>query len=215
MNEPGPIIYVVDDDPDILKTTQDLLASTEWEVICLPLAATFLDVYRPERAGCLVLDIQMPDISGLELQKTLTEWNMDIPIVFITGSGSVEHTVTALKGGAQDFIEKPFTRNTLIQTIKSALDTQEAQREEKHVLEAAHKRFKELTEREWEVLSSMLSGPNVLSSKEVARELDISHRTVEHHRARIMEKTQCPSLPELIRLASFIGIANPNIPVKP
>lgn len=155
----------------------------------------------------------MPEISGLELQQTLVEWNMDIPIVFITGGASVKTTVTAMKAGAQDFIEKPFTRETLVHTVQAALRSQAVRRQEKQQLEAANQRFKSLTEREWEVLNSMVSGPSILSSKEVARELNISHRTVEHHRARIIEKTQCPSLSELIRLASFIGIANPNLPV--
>jgi len=210
MNGDKPIIYVVDDDPNILTVTQDLLASNIWDIVCLTQAADFLDVYRPERAGCLVLDLQMPGINGLELQRTLSDWGMDVPIVFITGGTSIENTVTALKAGAQDFIQKPFQRETLITTIDAALESQATQREEKRVLALANQRFEDLTEREWEVLSAMLSGPSILSGKEVAEMLEISHRTVEHHRARIMYKTRCASLAELVRLASFVGIAEPN-----
>lgn len=208
-----PIVYVVDDDPASLQTTKALLSSHHWNLICLSEAAKFLELYRPEHLGCLVVDLKFPQTSGLELQKTLSDNNMDIPIVFISGEASVETTVTAMKAGAHDFIEKPLTRDTVHQIVEAALASQAAQRKELHRLEVAKKKFSELTEREWEVLKAMISGPRILSSKEVARELEISHRTVEHHRARIMDKTQCPSLPELIRLASFIGIANPNLPV--
>ncbi len=211
MSEPRPIIYVVDDDVEILKSTKALLDIENWDVQCLELASDFLNVYEANRAGCLVLDLQMPEMNGLELQRTLSDWGKDIPIVFITGAGSVANSVSALKAGAADFIEKPFTRATLVGTIRRALKDQATARKEKDALAAGNKRFSELTEREWEVLTAMIAGPRILSSKEVARQLDISHRTVEHHRAHIMSKTQSRSLPELIRLASFIGIASPDL----
>jgi len=205
-----PLIYIVDDDPEILESTSTLLSVEDWEVQCFTQAADFLDAYQADRAGCLVLDVQMPETSGLELQRMLIDWDMDIPIIFITGQGSVANSVSALKAGAADFIEKPFNRNTLVATIKKALADQAEKRKERQVLAAAHQRFSELTDREWEVLTAMVSGPKILSNKEVAKELDISHRTVEHHRAHFMEKTGTSSLAELIRLASFIGIADPD-----
>jgi len=210
----SPVIYVVDDDLEILKSTAILLSSEDWDVRTFSKASTFLDAFDAGSTSCLVLDVQMPEMTGLELQKILSDWDMDIPIIFVTGAGSVANSVSALKAGAVDFIEKPFTRETLVATIKNALAGLIESRKEKQILEAAHKRFAELTEREWEVLTAMVSGRNILSSKEVARELDISHRTVEHHRAHIMEKTESRSLPELIRLASFIGIANPELEIN-
>jgi len=211
MNDDQPIIYIVDDDIDVLKSTEMLLTSKGWDVQCSSSASQFLNQFSAERPGCLVLDVQMPEMSGLDLQKMLSDWSMDIPIIFITGAGSVANSVTALKAGAADFIQKPVLGDTLIAAIENALEKQDQQRRHKHALKVAHDRFAELTDREWEVLTQMVSGPLILSSKEVARELDISHRTVEHHRANIMEKTRSRSIPELIRLASFIGLANPDL----
>jgi len=208
-----PIVYIVDDDAEVLSSTAGSLANQEWEVMSFANANDFLAAYKAEQHGCLVLDVQMPDMDGLELQQRLTELNIDIPIIFVTGAGSVSRSVRAFKAGAVDFIEKPFSRATLIDSIKKALEGQVASRRERQAQESANRRFAELTEREWEVLTSMVSGPHILSSKEVARALQISHRTVEHHRAHIMEKTGSRSLPELIRLASFIGIASPDIDV--
>lgn len=211
MDNDQPMIYIVDDDLDVLESTRMLLSSTDWEITCSSRASQFLHVFQAERAGCLVLDVQLPDMSGLELQRMLRDWNMDIPIVFISGAGSVPNSVTALKAGAADFIQKPVLGETLIATITNALIKQTKERQEKQLLKTAHERFAELTQREWQVLTKMVSGRLILSSKEVARELNISHRTVEHHRAHIMDKTGSRSLPELIRLASFIGIANPDL----
>jgi len=206
-----PNIYIVDDDKDVLKSTSNSLSGRGWEVKCFTQATDFLEHYVPEQPGCLVLDLQMPGMNGLELQQRLSELAIDVPIIFVTGAGSIAKSVTALKAGAVDFIEKPFTRSALIGAINKALDQQEHHRREKNALDAANNRFSDLTEREWEVLTAMVSGPNILSSKEVARALAISHRTVEHHRAHIMDKTGSRTLPELIRLASFIGIANPEL----
>ena len=211
MDNDQPMIYIVDDDLDVLESTRMLLSSTDWEITCSSRASQFLHVFQAERAGCLVLDVQLPDMSGLELQRMLHDWNMDIPIVFISGAGSVPNSVTALKAGAADFIQKPVLGETLIATITNALIKQAKERREKQLLKTAHERFAELSQREWQVLTKMVSGRLILSSKEVARELNISHRTVEHHRAHIMDKTGSRSLPELIRLASFIGIANPDL----
>lgn len=208
-----PLIYIVDDDLNILKSTEMMLSSEHWEIMCLPRASQFLDAFVANRAGCLVLDVQLPDMSGLDLQKMLSDWAMDIPIVFITGEASVSNSVTALKSGAADFIQKPYSGATLVTAIKNALNAQDSARRQNKMLKTAHERFAELSDREWQVLICMVSGPIILSSKEVARELDISHRTVEHHRARIMDKSGSRSLLELIRLASFIGIANPDLGV--
>jgi len=191
-----PIVYIVDDDAEVLQSTSLSLSAEDWEVKCFSEASAFLEAYVADRLGCLVLDLQMPNMSGLELQQRLADWDIDIPIIFVTGAGSVAKSVVALKAGAVDFIEKPFTRSTLILTIKNALSLQADQRQERRAFDTANARFADLTDREWGVLTAMVSGPNILSSKEVARELDISHRTVEHHRAHIMEKTGSRTLPE-------------------
>ena len=211
MSEGRPVVYVIDGNVDDLSSTKKILTCDSWGLVCLANGSQFLNVFDSNQAGCLVLDVQMDDMSGLELQQMLSDWNMDIPVIFVTATGSVANSVKALKAGAIDFIQKPISEKYLVDSIEKALQKQQLDRAQKHTLEAAHRRFSELTEREWEVLTCMVSGPHILSSKEVARELEISHRTVEHHRAHIMDKTQSSSLPELIRLASFIGIANPTL----
>ena len=211
MSEGRPIVYVIDGNTDDRSSTKKILTCDRWGVVCLENGSQFLNVFDSNQAACLVLDIQMNDMSGLELQQMLSDWNMDIPVIFVTATGNVANSVKALKAGAIDFIQKPTSEKHLIDTVEKALQKQQLDRAQKYAMEAAHSRFSELTDREWEVLTCMVSGPHILSSKEVARELEISHRTVEHHRAHIMDKTLSNSLPELIRLASFIGIASPNL----
>ncbi len=205
------VIYIVDDDAQVLNSTRALIEAEGWGARCMASASEFLRSYEEEHLGCLVLDLQLPEMSGLELQQQMTERSIDVPVVFITGQASIETSVKALKAGAVDFLEKPFTRTALVSTINNALALQSQSRQEKDALNRVQNRFKDLTDREWEVVNAIVSGPAILSSKKVARVLGISHRTVEHHRASIMTKTRCGSLPELIRLASFIGIADPSL----
>lgn len=210
-NDPLTVIYVVDDDIRILSSTLALLEPQGWEIRCLSSAAEFLATYEEKYLGCLVLDLELPEMGGLELQQMMAERGMDIPIVFVTGQASVANSVKALKAGAVDFLEKPVNHETLVETIKNGLTTQGQKRKEKLALGRVQSRFSDLTDREWDIVDAIVSGPGIRSSKEVARILGISHRTVEHHRASIMTKTQARSLPELIRLASFIGIADPDL----
>jgi len=145
---PTPIVYIVDDDADVLRATAASVSHQEWDVLTFNRATEFLNAYQSNRPGCLVLDVQMPEMSGLELQKQLSDWGMDIPIIFVTGAGSVANSVSALKGGAVDFIEKPFSRESLLETIRKAIYGQAESRRERHALDNANSLFADLTERE-------------------------------------------------------------------
>lgn len=199
-------VYLVDDDPSIRKTLPRALRLRGFTVEAFESAKAFLDVFSTDLRGCLLLDLSMPDMDGLELQSALEEMGSTLPIIFITGHGGIPESVKALKRGAVDFLEKPFLQETLLQRIEEAIaqDTQNFAFETKRL--DVIKRFEKLTEREIEVLQLMVSGPANLSNKVIANQLGISFRTVGHHRARIMEKSAARSIAELARMADLAGI---------
>ena len=199
------IIFVVDDDSGVRELMLDSLEHHGFRVQAFDRAAAFLAAYNSEQAGCLVLDLSMPDMNGLELQQELIRRDVSIPIIFITGNADIPQTVQALKAGAVDFLEKPFRQEVLLQRIEEALSKDQKIRAEKNRNESIKSRFERLTARELDVLRLLVSGTASLSNKAIARKLDISHRTVDHHRARIMEKTGTHSITELARLAHQAG----------
>lgn len=198
-------IYIVDDDASIRETLTRYSESQGYRVLDYKSAEEFLDAYDASLLSCLLLDMDMPAMSGLELQQELLYRGHQPPIIFISGKSNISQSVQAIKSGAIDFIEKPFRHQDLFDKVATALAIEVENRKELEEEVALQGRFSQLTEREWEVLRTMLSGPKVLSSKEVARELGVSHRTVEHHRSNIMFKTDTPSMADLTKLASLAG----------
>ena len=193
-----PTAYVVDDDESIRALWRWLMESNGIAVKTFATAAAFIESYRSGDAGCLVLDLKLPGMSGLELQQYLNRKDIEIPIVFVTGHGDVPAAVSALKGGAVDFIQKPFSHREVLSIIEKAFQ-RDAEIREKHArLSIVASRLATLTEREREVLQRVIEGkPN----KIIAGELDISMKTVEFHRAKVMEKMGVTSVAELVQIA--------------
>jgi two-component system, LuxR family, response regulator FixJ len=198
MQEPAPTIFVVDDDEGVRNSIRFLLKSVGLATKTLPSAGEFLETYKPRQPGCLVLDVRMPGMSGLELQQQLNLRGAIIPVIFITGHGDIPMAVEAMQHGAFDFLQKPFRDQDLIDRIQRALERDSHNRGALAQHDRIRTRFESLTPREREVLSLMTSGkPN----KVMAGELGVSQRTVEIHRARVMEKTGAGSLAQLVRMA--------------
>lgn len=196
-----PTIFIVDDDEDIRTSLSRALRTRGYETEVFASAQAFLDGYDPQRSGCLILDFGLPEMSGLELQQVLVNQGRSLPIIFITGHGGVPEAVEAMKYGAVDFLEKPFRQDRLIKRIDTALalDAQARQIDDK--FRDTKARFDRLTGREREIAQFLVSNPANSSSKDVARHLGISPRTVDHHRARILEKMCVNSVAELVDLA--------------
>ncbi len=196
-------VFVVDDDQAMRNSLKWLIESVGVPVESFSSADEFLAHYQADRAGCLVLDVRMPGMSGLELLEHLAERNIHIPAVIITGHGDVPMAVRAMKSGAIDFIEKPFNDEALLDAIRRALAYEEQHRSfhSEHV--QITERLSNLTPREHEVMEMVTAGR---SNKEIANALGVSAKTIEAHRARVMEKMQAGSLAELVRMA--LAVAN-------
>ena len=190
-------IYIVDDDQAIRHAMGLLMQSVGLKCEIFESADDFLKDYTNDRSGCLVLDIRMPGMGGLELQETLREKECTLPIIFITGHGDIPMAVEAMQKGAFDFIQKPFRDQDLLDRVRDALMTDKERREENERHTEVEKRLARLTNREREVFDLVVTGkPN----KVIAYELGVSQRTVEIHRARVMEKMQARSLADLVKM---------------
>ena len=204
---PDKTLFVVDDDVGVRQGLRFMLRAAGYSVEAFPSARSFLEDYHPRRGGCLLLDIQMPQISGLELQQTLNVRGWRIPVIFITGHGTVLLAIAAMKAGAFDFIEKPLREDALVESIERALRWNDKAYEERLERATLQTRAASLTPREREVFELVAAGePN----KAIARHLGISFRTVELHRAHIIEKLQARSLSDLIRMAMIIMNSDPS-----
>jgi FixJ family two-component response regulator len=199
-----PTIFVVDDDMAVRDALKLLLRSVGQAVETYGSAQEFLDAYSEDRPGCLVLDIRMPGMSGLELQQKLNERHSILPIIFITGHGDVPMAVEAMQAGAVDFIQKPFRDQDLIDRINQALEKDANNRAALGERNDIRKRLETLTPREREVLDLVVHGK---ANKVIAGDLKLSQRTVEIHRARVMEKMQASSLAHLVRMVLEVGQA--------
>jgi RNA polymerase sigma factor (sigma-70 family) len=197
-NHTRATVFVVDDDQAMRTSLKWLIESVGMPVESYASANEFLDHYQQNRPGCLVLDVRMPGMSGLELQEHLAERDLRIPVVIITGHGDVPMAVRAMKSGAVDFIEKPFNDEALLDAIRRALAHEEHQRQQQQECAQVHQRLASLTPREHEVMQMVTEGR---SNKEIANALGVSAKTIEAHRARVMEKMQAGSLAELVRMA--------------
>jgi len=193
----APMIYVVDDDEPVRDAISLLLDTADIPHRSFPSALAFLDACTPDWRGALLLDVRMPGMDGLELQRTLTDRGYDLPIVFITGHGDVPMAVEAMKRGALDFLRKPFDDDELLDSVQRALSTEAQHSAEVEEAAALQSRVAELTPREQEVFERVAQGQ---ANKVIAIELGISERTVEIHRSQVMHKTRCRSLAELVRL---------------
>jgi len=204
---PDKTVFVIDDDAGVRQGLRFMLRAAGYSVEAFPSARSFLEDYHPRRSGCLLLDIQLPQMSGLELQQTLNLRGWRIPVIFITGHGTVPLAIAAMKAGAFDFIEKPLREDALVESIERALRWNDRAYEERLERATLQTRAVSLTPREREVFELVAAGePN----KAIAHHLRISFRTVELHRAHIIEKLQARSLSDLIRLAMIIMNSDPS-----
>lgn len=197
-------VFVVDDELSVRKATARLLQSAGLTASTFASAQEFLEVYDPDVAGCLVLDLSMPGLSGLELQKALLAWGDPPPIIFLTGHADVPDTVQAMKGGAVEFLTKPVEDERLIDAARFAIERDAAARAERAELAEIRARLATLTPRELQVLAYVVAGR---LNKQTAAELGTVEKTIKVHRARIMEKLHVHSLPELVLLAARVGIS--------
>lgn len=197
MHNVMPTVFVVDDDASVRKALQLLIKSVGLNAETFDSGHEFLRNYSPEMRGCLILDLRMPKLSGLELQDELLKQGIDIPVVFITGHGDVSVAVQALKKGAVDFVEKPFSDQLLLDAVQRAIIQDEQRRERRAKIEDIEERLQTLTSREREVMQLVVAGK---VSKLIASELHISKKTVEVHRSHIMKKLGAKCVADLVRM---------------
>ena len=191
-------VFLVDDDHAVLRSLTALVKVVFPRVEAYSSAIEFLKAYRPDRPGCLVLDVAMPGMNGLELQRKLIDEKIDLPIVFITGHGNVQMAVGAMQAGAVNFLEKPFHEQELWDSIRKALELDEQYRRRRKRRQRVEERFIRLTRGERQVLDLILDGKY---NKEMAVELELSVRTIEDRRSRLMQKMEAGSVAELVQLA--------------
>ena len=197
------IVFVVDDDPAVLKSLQRLIKSEGHIVETFSSAQDFLEHTPPCKPCCLILDVQLPGLSGLDLQEQLHTKGLAMPIIFISGHGNIPITVQAMKAGAVDFLEKPFDADKILNLIQIALEQDTKAKSEQVELDDLQSRFSSLTDRERQVFRGVIGG---MLNKQIACELGITEKTVKVHRAHVMQKMQVVSVAELVRLAEKIRI---------
>jgi len=202
-SEPQSIVYVVDDDASIRDGLRSLLASMGMQVDVFSSAAEFLKSALPDIPSCLVLDVRLPGVSGLDFQAELTKAGIQVPIIFISGHGDIPMTVRAMKAGAVEFLVKPIREQDLLDAVQIGLDRDRARRESENTVSAMRVRYNSLTPREQEVIALVTSG---LMNKQIAAEMDVSEITAKVHRGNVMRKMDAKSVADLVRMADLLGI---------
>lgn len=200
--EPDPVVCLVDDDPKILRLVSAILGECGIPVQTFSTAQEFVNGYRPGTRGCLLLDIQLPGLSGTELHERLSAYDIDLPVVFLTATADVPTTVTIMKRGALDVLQKPFDADALVAAVRNALARDAAAAAEAARRAEVRERAARLTPRERQVMDLVVRG---LANKLVARELGLSDRTVEIHRGRVMEKMRAESIADLVRMSMLMA----------
>jgi FixJ family two-component response regulator len=203
----APTVYLVDDDPDLLKAIERLLESAGLKVSTFASAQLFLDRYDRKAPGCLVLDLAMPGINGLELQRALEKLASPLPIIFLTGRGDIASSVQAMKHGATDFLTKPVDDSTLMAAIQAALASDRTRRRTNVERERVAKCLETLTGRERQVLEQIVAGR---LNKQIAAELGATEKTIKFHRGNLMRKMGVRVVAELVKLAERAGIGSPS-----
>lgn len=203
-SEDKPIVFVVDDDVSVRESLEGLIGFAGWQAETFAAAGEFLARPRPLVPSCLVLDVSLPDLNGLELQKLIAAERTDMPIIFITGHGDVPTTVQAMKAGAVEFLTKPFDDDVLLTAIRHAIERSSAALGDGREIEALRDRYASLTPREQDVMKLVASG---MLNKQVGLRLGISEITVKAHRGKMMQKMKADSLADLVRMAVRLGLA--------
>jgi FixJ family two-component response regulator len=207
VNKPDSIVFVVDDDPSFRRSTERLLRTAGFTIQSFASAQEFLHNPRPDVPACLVSDVRMPGLSGLDLQRELAKAGIMIPIIFVTGHGDIPTSVQAMKAGAVEFLTKPFRDQKFLSAIDEALKRDRAARHEQARLAEVRACYHSLTPREREVMAHIVSG---MLNKQIAAKLNTAEKTIKFHRAHIMEKMQAGSVAELVRMAGDLGVSPPR-----
>ena len=202
-SEPDAVIAIVDDDPSAREGLQTLLRSAGWKVEAFVSAQEFLGRLGAEAPSCLILDLQLPGLSGLDLQNRMAKVGLEIPIVFVTGHGNIPASVQAMKAGAVEFLTKPLDEQKLLQAIQEAIERDRRTRQQHAEMRELRERYESLTAREQQVMQEVVSGR---LNKQIAAELNITEFTVKIHRGHTMRKMRADSLADLVRMAESLGI---------
>ena len=203
MKQPDSIVYVVDDDSSVREAIKSLIMSVGLRVETFGTAQEFLKSTRLDAPGCVVLDVRLPGLSGLDLQRELSAHGIKLPVIFITGHGDIPMSVRAMKAGALEFLTKPFRDQDLLDAIQQALERDSSARQQRSETAELRERFDSLTAREREVMALVVSG---LLNKQIAGELGTSEVTIKIHRSQVMKKMDAGSLAELVRMTEKLGI---------
>ncbi len=203
MKEEQPVVFVIDDDAAVREGVEDLLRSIGVEVRSFRATRDFMRSERPDAPGCLVLDVRLPGLSGLEFQRELGKSGIHLPVIFLTGHADIPMSVGAMKSGAIEFLTKPFREQELLDAIQLGIERDRARRHDVAAVAELRKRFEALTAREREVMGHVVTGR---LNKQIAADLEVSEMTVKIHRGQVMQKMRARSLVELVRMADRLGI---------